>query len=411
MARNASGQVSGHVRLAKRKRGDQWFAKYRLSNGKQVQKRLGPSWAGPGRPPEGYFTKRTAEQALQAILTDARRGTLAGAGSTGATFADAAAEYLRFVGDVRRIDPNTVDDYRGVVDGYLNPEFGDQALEAVTPDSIDAYKEGLIAAGKLSNRTIVRHLTVLHGIFKRAKRVWSLPSNPASADLVERPKVVYSGEFDTLDRDELERLATAAESAQDAALYRVAAFTGLRTGELLGLRWSDVDFVGGLLHVRRSYDYARKVEKVPKGRRVRSVPMTADVIDALASLKDREHFTADRDLVFCSAVGEHLDYYGHLKRYKAALKEAGLREIRFHDLRHVFGTAAIAKLDPYTVQSYMGHAHYSTTQRYLHHKPRREDAAALAEAFARAEVGSHAQATRGGGWDARSNDQREAPTN
>lgn len=55
--------------------------------------------------------------------------------------------------------------------------------------------------------------------------------------------------------------------------------------------------------------------------------------------------------------------------------------LRFHDLRHAFGSAAITKLDAYAVQSYMGHQHYSTTQRYLHHKPRREDAAKLAEAF------------------------------
>ena len=109
---------------------------------------------------------------------------------------------------------------------------------------IDAYKERLIAEGKLSNRTIVRHLTVLHGIFKRAKRVWGLADNPASADLVERPKVTYTGEFDTFDRDEIELLAANAADAQDAAIYRVAAFTGLRQGELLALRWSDVDFVG-----------------------------------------------------------------------------------------------------------------------------------------------------------------------
>ena len=63
--------------------------------------------------------------------------------------------------------------------------------------------------------------------------------------------------------------------------------------------------------------------------------------------------------------------------------KAGLRRVRFHDLRHAFGSAAITKLDPYAVQSYMGHQHYSTTQRYLHHKPRREDAAALQEAFGR----------------------------
>ncbi len=68
-------------------------------------------------------------------------------------------------------------------------------------------------------------------------------------------------------------------------------------------------------------------------------------------------------------------------RYYKALERAGLRRIRFHDLRHAFGSAAITKLDPYAVQTYMGHQHYSTTQRYLHHKPRPRGRAALAEAF------------------------------
>jgi integrase len=224
-------------------------------------------------------------------------------------------------------------------------------------------------------------LTVLHGIFKRAKRVYGLRENPASADLVERPKVVYTGEFDTYGRDELEQLATAAESPQDATLYRVAAFTGLRTGELFALRWRDVDFVGGLVHVRHNWDHKFRVEKVPKGKRVRSVPLMADAMDALAILKGRENFTADGDLVFCSEVGEHLDYYSHRRRYQDSLKRAGLRKIKFHDLRHAFGTSAITELDPYSVQSYMGHSNYSTTQRYLHHKPRPADAAALQRAF------------------------------
>ena len=348
-----SSRVSGHVRLVKRKRGpDKWYAKYRLPDGRQVQKCLGPDWPERGRPPLGYFTRRTAEEALQEILTDARRGTLAGATRTGATFADAAAEFLRFVAEVRQIDPDTAADYKGVIDGYLVPEFGDRPVEAVTPDDIDAYKEKLIADGKLANRTIVRHLTVLHGIFKRAKRVWGVRENPASADVVERPKVVYSGEFDTFDRDEVERLAEAAETPQDAAIYRVAAFTGLRQGELLALRWEHVDFVGGLLHVRRNFTSGR--EKVPKGKRVRSVPMMPAVIDTLAQLKEREHFTGDHDLVFCSEVGDHLNHFKLRKRYYAALERAGLRRIRFHDLRHAFGTAAITTLDPYAVQTLHG---------------------------------------------------------
>lgn len=385
----AAQQVSGHVRLVERQRGpDKWYAKYRYPDAtvkggiRQVQVCLGPAWKERGRPPEGYYTAKMAEQALQDILTDARRGAYPGAGATGATLADAAAEYLRYVAEVRQIDPDTVADYRGVIhgDGYLLAELGaDTPIEDIAPEDVERYRDKLMKAGDLSNRTIVRHLTVLHGIFKRAKRKWGLAENPASADVVERPKVVYTGEFDTFDRDEIELLATAATSAQDAAIYRVAAYTGLRQGELLALRWEHVDFMGGLLHVRRNFTGG--VEKVPKGKRVRSVPMMADVIDALAALKEREHFTEDGDLVFVSETGGHVDHYELRKRYYAALESAGLRRVRFHDLRHAFGTAAIQKLDAYSVQSYMGHQHYSTTQRYLHHKPRREDAAALAEAF------------------------------
>ena len=69
------------------------------------------------------------------------------------------------------------------------------------------------------------------------------------------------------------------------------------------------------------------------------------------------------------------------RRFYAALDRAGLPRVRFHDLRHHFGSGAITTLDAYAVQSYMGHQHYSTTQRYLHHQPRREDASALHEAF------------------------------
>jgi integrase len=159
----------------------------------------------------------------------------------------------------------------------------------------------------------------------------------------------------------------------------VAAFTGLRQGELLGLRWSDVDFVTGLLHVRRNWTDRR--EKVPKGKKVRSVPMMAQVVDALARHKNRDHFTADDDLVFCNSSGGHLDSWALRRRYYRAIDRAGLRRLTFHCLRHTFGTHAVRKLDPYAVQSYMGHQHYSTTQRYLHHQPRPEDARALELAF------------------------------
>src|SRR5829696_1367503 len=179
------GRATGHTKLRRGKRGAVWYLRWRGPDGHQHQERLGPAWEAPGRPPEGYYTKRTAQDALEALLADARRGTLAGMTKTGATFRDAAAEFIRYLEQNRQIDATTIKDYQGVIDGFLLAEFGDQPLEAITPDGIDAYKGCLLAEGRLSNRTIVRHLVVLHGVFKRAKRVYGLAENPASAELVE----------------------------------------------------------------------------------------------------------------------------------------------------------------------------------------------------------------------------------
>src|SRR3954452_19367432 len=88
--------VSGHVFRVERKRGAVWYAKYRLPDGRQVQRKIGPGWSERGRPPAGYFTKRLAEDWLRDLLDEARRGTLPGMVRTGATFVDAAAEYLRY---------------------------------------------------------------------------------------------------------------------------------------------------------------------------------------------------------------------------------------------------------------------------------------------------------------------------
>ena len=300
-----SSNATGHVKLVQRKHGDQWYAKYRRPDGRQVERKLGPAWTGNGRPPAGYYTARTAEEALQAILTDLRRG-VGGWDGTGATFADAATEYLRFVEHVRQVGAVTVKDYRGVINGYLLPEFGDQPIEAITPDTIDAQGEADHRRQALEQGDRPPPHRASRRVQAR-RRVWGLERNPASADLVERPKVVYTGEFDTLDRDELEALGRAAHDRQDAAIYLTAAYTGLRQGELLGLRWRDVDFVGGLVHVRRNFTGG--VEKMPKGKRVRSVPMMPRVADELARLKDRGYLTDDGDLVFSNTAGDHLDVW------------------------------------------------------------------------------------------------------
>jgi integrase len=120
----------------------------------------------------------------------------------------------------------------------------------------------------------------------------------------------------------------------------------------------------------------------PKSGKVRSVPMAPDVARALAELGQRLDWTGDDDLVFPGEGGDYLDGSALRRRYAAALLRAGLRQLRFHDLRHTFGTRMIAKADIRRVQEWMGHADVQTTMRYLHYAPRQEDAQLVAEAFA-----------------------------
>ena len=302
MPRPVTDRISGHAFMVERKRGPQWYVKFRMPDGQQVKRLLGPAWTGRGRTPAGYFTKRSADEALHAMLTDARRGTLT-VNRTGATFDDAAAEYLRYVEHVKKIGRATLSDYRGVISGYLSPRFGERALDSITPADVERYRDELDAEGRLSARVIVRHLTVLHGIFRRAMRVWGLTVNPAAAELVERPPVRYSGDFKTLTPDEVRLAAAHADSDQEAALIVAAAFTGLRQGELLGLRWEDVDFANERLQVRRNF--TGRTMKTPKSGKVRSSPMVPEVMAALDGLSRRESLTEPGDPVFPTEEGEH----------------------------------------------------------------------------------------------------------
>ena len=365
--------ISGHVFRVERKRGPVWYAKYRLPDGRQVQKKIGPAWTGRGRPGAGYFTKRTAEAWLDDVLAQARRGELAGMVATGATVADAAAEWLRWAEHDRACKPSTLTDYRHTAHRIVR-DLGEYRLEDVTPELLERWKTTL----DVSNRTIAKYLVILHGIFKRAMKVWGLPRNPA-AD-VERPRFRVSDDIQAFSPEEVHALVRAASSEQDAALYLTAAFTGLRLGELLALQWRNVDFAGEAIRVRQSYNVHGGVG-APKSGKVRSVPMVSEVARALARLGERERFTGDDELVFPGGVGGFQDATALRLRYRSALKTAGLREMRFHDLRHTFGTLAVRRAEIPAVQAWMGHADIQTTMRYVHHRDRGDEARLLAEAF------------------------------
>jgi len=155
----------------------------------------------------------------------------------------------------------------------------------------------------------------------------------------------------------------------------------VRRGELVALRWRDVD--SARFHIRVRASYTEGVLSAPKSGRIRSVPMAPDMAATLARLTQRGDCTGDDDLVFPGLGGAHLDASALYRRYKLALRRAGLRDLRFHDLRHTFGTQVIGTASILKVREWMGHVDFDTTMRYLHFAPSEADAELVAQAFAR----------------------------
>ena len=169
-------------------------------------------------------------------------------------------------------------------------KFGEKVrLEEVTPEMVEGFRDALVAED-LSDRTVNKYLTVLHGLFVWAHRRYKLPANPVAS--VERRPHAKRGNIDVFSREEVLALVRAAASKQDGTVYLTAAFTGLRLGELLALRWRDVDFVNSAIHVRQSFTNGRV--DTPKSGQERTVPMADEVAQALASLGRRDDFRRRR---------------------------------------------------------------------------------------------------------------------
>jgi integrase len=420
--------------------------------GVQVKRRIGRAWlrerAKPvevgrgderwkarwsrraGRPAAGWLSERDATRQMEELIAGACAAAPVPDGGP-PLFDDAAAAWLHERRTVGGIKPTTLADYtlmlrrpdvasvRGQAPrARLMRAFGGVELAAIAADDVRSFLEAMDDDQTVGARSVNKHRAVLHGIFRLAVERGHVAENPvtkvtkrAEADPAEiitytPPQVVdiarrlERGEH----RKDLMRAGgkhtrpehaawRALENQQDAVAILLAAFCGLRLGEVLALRWRDVLWPAQRLHVQRSY--AQGIETSTKGRRGRVVPLSDQAAQALARLSQREHFNKSGDLVLCTATGEHLDGSALRRRYKAARDQAmedtpDMPALRFHDLRHCFGTMAAAGFDLVNVQAMMGHRNLSTTQRYLHARPAVEDAAKLSNLIA-AGLGAEAE--------------------
>lgn len=351
-------------------RGVVWRVKYRDADGRQVQETLGKAADG--------WNKSKAQSALRerlvAVEKDGRRKL------GGDTFASFAQTWLDTYPTRKRLKTSTVEGYRQIIEKHLIPSFGPRKVSAIDIDDIEGY---IARKSKtLGPRTINRHLNVLSGLFNAAikRRPPLAQTNPVL--LVERPDEPRN-RWTILSPENI-RAVEAAFSAlieeadgeerswreQARVIFLTAVGTGLRRGELLGLRWRRIalaDPDGARLRVEETWVRCR--EETPKsdaGERTITVPAT--VAQELWHHLRRSAFKAEDDRVFCSPTkGTPFDVQRYTQTFRLALSNAGItgRVRPFHDLRHSAITNDAAINTPIAVMKRAGHSNFKTTETYI----------------------------------------------
>ncbi len=416
-----------HIRAYK---GKPFFeARWRDMNRVDRRKRLGRAWVTSdgngdwtprhGRVPAGFIDKRRAYRLMPDAIKEHEEKLQNEATAVQATFEhilidDVINGFLDYQETEKRVKPSTLKNNRGLLaepTGDPNQRgarimrfFGGRELFGILTTDIRTFLAAMDRED-ITARTVNIHRQLLHALFEYARRpeTFGLPDNPVSAT-TKRPED-GSKPIEPFEPSEIVRVAEVARAGlhrarpgykgsrfsagsdrewrlanvQDGCLYIIAVTTGLRMGELIALRWRDLDLRQRHLTVSRSMSAGK--ESSTKSRKPRVVPLAQQAVDAFRELRQRGVFTGRNDFVFCNSNSNPLDRSAVRKYFVKAQKVAEVAVRRFHDLRHTFGSRAVRNFDIVAVKEMMGHAKVSTTERYLHSKSRQSDGEKLTEAF------------------------------
>ena len=264
-----------------------------------------------------------------------------------------------------KLRPSTYLTYHGYIENHIKPQLGKIPLNDLTTLHLQQFYKKLLAEGRveriesqkqpkgLSAKTVRNIHQIISSALKLAVEQRLIARNPA--DGCALPKAERK-EMQTLPVEQLTSFLREAKDSGVYELYYLDLATGLRRGELLGLKWTDIDLDRGVLKIQRaiSRQNGKVVEAPLKTKNAyRTLPLSADAIDVLKAQKNK---VGSSEWVFPSPTGGPMSPDSVLHMLQRVLKRAGLPRIRFHDLRHTFATLALQNgVDIKTVSGMLGH--------------------------------------------------------
>ncbi len=254
--------------------------------------------------------------------------------------------------------PRTYIAHAGYVRNHIVPELGNIKLESLRPDQVQAFYTKKLRSG-LSPSTVKYIHSILHKTLNQALR-WGLVTRNVT-DLVDTPKIIKKAP-QIWNAEQLMTFLEAVTDHQYYPIYVVAAYTGMRQGEILGIEKKDIDLEKGVIHVRQQVQWVRGVGfvtmdvKTEKSKRPVVLPETAlEII--------REHLKGvESGFIFTASTGNPVYSNSLYRHFKRTGKKLGLPVVNFHSLRHTHATLLLkAGVHPKLVQERLGHSNISTT--------------------------------------------------
>jgi integrase len=385
-----------------------YYGRWRASDGRQLNRRVG-AVRTPGE--RDGLTRAQAEREFRRMQDAEEREPRPARGVPLPTI-DALATSLRAQQELRGLSKAYRENCERMQRVHIAPRIGGRPVVDITTQDVEALARALLKRG-LSPKTVRDTVKFLHSMFEHAiDRGWAR-ENPVrrAARPGNRRKGGANPDIQFLTLEELEavlraipdevimrtpgsrkgRRGPAPPPPPDVLgpvlrlLVLTAAMTGLRQSELLGLRWRDVDWTAQRIRVRNAYvrgEHSSAGKSDLSTRR--SVPLADRLVGELDRWSQRTVYGRDDDLVFAHPqLGRPLDGSKVSRRFREACVEAGVRQIRFHDLRHTFATRLAASGQPLrAIQEFLGHADIKTTQIYAHYAPSQHEVQMVNEAFA-----------------------------
>ena len=317
-----------------------------------------------------FRRKKDAEDYLDRNSTDNRDGTYRQIKQ--ATF----AEYFDHWNKTHLIEqkPSTLNSYLSVFAKHIRPEFNHMSMQAISSAEINAFKAKLLTVGKgktgLSAKTTRNILNLLNRFFADAVKDSYLRHSPMVG--VDKPVVSRKKKGRALRPEEIQTLVTNCKEPDTHLVVLTAILTGMRRGEVFALRWEDIDWKNNVINVRQSlyWRYGKHVRPSEGDLFVFQTPKSdasvreIDLSPALKKELRARHLTSQKaGLVFSTDHGLPLDPNGFaMKQFADAVTAAEVGKVRFHDLRHTFGSLKIEQGENiYYIQRQMGHSSIQVT--------------------------------------------------